>query len=118
MNDLIRGSSSRPPRLLMTSQRVPPEIYSTKRLYRGVLFSRVMLKPMYLTIRGKFSLDKKNCSFCKDREEESSADLTAIRSPEKLSTARETVAVEPWPMVGPRVQFSIEGNTRKKKVEG
>uniref|UniRef100_A0A2P2QVA2 Uncharacterized protein n=1 Tax=Rhizophora mucronata TaxID=61149 RepID=A0A2P2QVA2_RHIMU len=47
------------------------------------------------------------CSLCKDsdREWESSADLTAKTWPDLREVARETVAVEPWPMACPLDQF-------------
>lgn len=48
------------------------------------------------------------CSLLSDSELESSADLTAETRPERLSVARETVAVEPCPMVRPRVQSIVK----------
>lgn len=57
---------------------------------------------MYLTMCGELNVDKIDCSFCKNAEEEKSADLTANISPE-FEIAVETVAVEPRPMTGPLV---------------
>lgn len=44
------------------------------------------------------------CSRCRRPERENSADLTAKRLPEEVPAARETVAVAPRPMTGPRSQ--------------
>lgn len=57
---------------------------------------------------GELSLDKRDCSLCRGREREISADFTAKMRPEESAVeARETAAVEPRPMIGPRVH-SIE----------
>lgn len=59
---------------------------------------------MYLTMWGELNVDKIDCSFCKNAEDDKSVDLTAKISPE-LEIAIETVAVEPRPMIGPLVQL-------------
>ena len=57
---------------------------------------------------GESSLERIDCSVCRGLESESSADLAAKSSPEWAEAARETVAVEPRPIVKLLVQ-SIGG---------
>lgn len=82
----------------------------------GLLNSDVISKPMYCTTWGELNCERKLCSFCNKLERESSADLTAKRSPE-VEEARETVAELPRPMVGPLLH-SIFGREqgRSEKV--
>ena len=88
-----------------------------KRLKIGVLFSRVISKPLYLIILGELNCERKCCSRCKQLERESSADLTAKSSPEVV-VAIETVAEAPRPIEGPLVHSIEERERERERSEG
>lgn len=61
-------------------------------------------------------MERKLSSLCKEAEEERRVDLTAKSSPEKREVARETVAEEPRPMMGPLLHSIGEKTEQERRA--